>query len=592
MLKESFKTAEQKHKADMLKFAKSEEQRLYELENVGEFSIGPFKKDADLNFSATPSKITTMTKQEMPEVEQDDTPPEDTSHIPEAEDIIPQDLPYPRARLDVMLAYSNEFDPNDKGNAQRFQKLFGDKFRYVEKRKKWYMYNGKKWALCEDNEAETAMNHAITAIKQEIRQARVRAKGHEKGTRRYAFVEAIEKHYRASCSAGKVPGALSLARLLPEMQMSYYDLDGPTSAYLFNTGNGTYDFQAGTLRPFDREDMVGRGTEIIMGETSDCPKFLKFLDGVFLGKQDLVNYFLKVAGSAMLGIRKKNQEFYLFLGLEGSNGKSTLMDVLKAIFADYVATSQAYTWMAKTSYDSAKASPDIAELDNARLVLVSELPKDEAFNENLIKSWTGGDPIKGRFLNENLIDVRSCGTLILSSNHKPKIQLSDNSMWRRNKAVPFYAKFSNDSTNANDAGVTASANLGLLEELMEEAPQILRLLVEKCHEFMRDGIRDVPQAVTDCIKEYKESYDTVGQFVKEYCVRTDSKTVIETTEVYTAFKRWAMDHLGQTKPMQRKGFLESMARLGIKEGDPSKHHNARVMEGLVCNFPKPGELRF
>ena len=510
----------------------------------------------------------------------------DSPQIESSEDA--WDRPYSRDKLDRMTSRSMKFDPEDTGNAQRFEILFGPVFVYNTARKSWFFFNGRHWDQCKNGEAETAMHQTLMAIKDELAVVKAAADWTNEKSPSYLHMKKIQSHFKDACKAGAIGAALKIAQLMPSLKIEHEKLGGKESDHLYTVGNGTYNLKTNVLQPFNSKDYIYQHSDVPVADTSDCPRFKKFLSEIFMGDMELVAYYLRIEGASMLGGRKKHQEFYMFQGLAGSNGKTTLADVIKEAMGTYSVTSKYETWTdgngSAGQKDGSAHSTDLAELDNARRILVAEVPANVRFKESRIKSWTGGEEILARHLNERQIKVRSNGTLILSSNFRQKIDAGDSSMWRRNKALPFNAHFSNDSLTAENVNVTGVGNNNLLEELREELPQILRLLIDSCMEYQSVGLHEVPQAVKDAQALHKKSVDTVAQFIEECCTSEDGdKTFTKTGDLYKAYAKWVEQEQGQQTAMQRKSFVEAMARLGHKEGDQKKYSNARVIPRVVMH---------
>lgn len=82
---------------------------------------------------------------------------------------------YNLERLARMSFATSSFDDGDVGNAQRFEMLFGDVFKYCTEKKSWMFFNSKIWEVCKNSEAQTAMLNTIAAIKEELRVLKMQA---------------------------------------------------------------------------------------------------------------------------------------------------------------------------------------------------------------------------------------------------------------------------------------------------------------------------------------------------------------------------------------------------------------------------------
>lgn len=551
---------EQYRKSQFEKIEKEREKN-GEFETVGEFSLGELENKV--------AHIKEEIKEEVKKEIRDDIEYEEADNVmlsTSTRDTL-ANKPYSNMALTRMIFKTEEYNPGDIGNAQRFYELFGDKYRYVPAKDCWYYYNDKFWEMCENDEAMTAMMITIKdAMQDEIELAKVLTRGTpEKSPQRF-HLTALKKHYIASSASKKIASALKIAELMPEFKFKFENFDSMQSAYLFNCASGTINLKDGSIKPHSIDDNITKASKIELADTADCPMFTKLMNDITLEDRELVKYMQKMFGAAMIGERKKSQEFYLFLGVDGSNGKSTLMNIMSNIFGSYLVNSSAYTWIKKKDNNSASASPDVAKLAGARLVFAAELPKGEEFNENLIKSYTGGDVISTRGLYEKTFEFRPNGTLMLSSNHKPRIDAGDNSMWRRNKAIPFLAKFSGKTDNQN-----------LEEEMVSEYPQILKWVLDGCLAYQRESMKELPESVKKCLQAYKDSLDTVDQFIKATCVISSSdKDYTATGTLFEAYLKWNAAQ-GHKHNMIRKNFVESLKRLGLHEGEKTKFQNRSVV---------------
>jgi putative DNA primase/helicase len=80
---------------------------------------------------------------------------------------------------------------------------------------------------------------------------------------------------------------------------------------------------------------------------------------------------------------------------------------------------------------------DVAELFGARVVTAVEVGEGKRFNESLVKSLTGSDTVRARFLYESAFQFKPQFKLFLAANHKPVIRGTDEGIWRRVRLIPF-----------------------------------------------------------------------------------------------------------------------------------------------------------
>ena len=117
----------------------------------------------------------------------------------------------------------------------------------------------------------------------------------------------------------------------------------------------------------------------------------------------------------------KEQVLLLLYGV-GANGKSTFLETLRALLADYSAITDFTTFLKR---DSEGARNDLARLVGTRLVSAVEAEAGKPLAEALVKQLTGGDTVTARFLFKEFFDFRPQFKIWLAANHKPGINGSD-----------------------------------------------------------------------------------------------------------------------------------------------------------------------
>jgi hypothetical protein len=118
-------------------------------------------------------------------------------------------------------------------------------------------------------------------------------------------------------------------------------------------------------------------------------------------------------------------------------------------------------------------------------------------------------------------------TLVMFSNHRPRVQGQDEGMWRRLRLVPWDVTIPSEERDEH-----------LADKLAAEAPGILRWLVEGARIYLADGL-SAPEAVRAATDGYRASEDTVGQFLADVVTFTpdgqvSSSALIEAHDVWCA----------------------------------------------------------
>ena len=145
------------------------------------------------------------------------------------------------------------------------------------------------------------------------------------------------------------------------------------------------------------------------------------------------------------------------------------------------------------------------------LVVAQETEQSHKLNEALVKQLTGGDPLKGRRMNEDFWEFNPTHKLVLCTNHKPRVSGSDHAIWRRIKLIPFTVRFDGDRRDKS-----------MPDKLKAERQGILAWIVRGAVQWAAEGLHD-PETVRIATAEYQSSEDVIGRFAAERCITGDGE---------------------------------------------------------------------
>jgi len=227
---------------------------------------------------------------------------------------------------------SAHFNLTDYGNAERLVKQFGDKIRYSPERGLWLIWNGKYWEWDRGN---------VKMAKKAAREIY-----HEAGDETDDKIRSkLVQHATETERQARLDSMIKSAESEPEMAIMLDELD--KDRWLLNTSLGTIDLTNGTVKrhdsadlitkiapiDFDSADLITKIAPIDFDPDAECPLWMKFLNDITDGDEDMVNYHQLIFGVCLTG-DMLNQIFFYLYGL-GQNGKSTLTDKLLEVTGDY-----------------------------------------------------------------------------------------------------------------------------------------------------------------------------------------------------------------------------------------------------------------
>jgi len=336
--------------------------------------------------------------------------------------------PMSDAEVEQIVGNAGRYDPNankpftDLANAERLVGMLAGSARFEHKSGAWYLWSGKNWARDEQRrmtEYAKAVAELVLAEAKACPDAE-----HRKGAIRQALLVQ---------SSGRIGSMVTLAQSAPGIPIEFDELD--RHPHLLNVRNGTIDLRTGELRPHAQADLISQFLDLEFRPDALCPEFGKFLDEVFCSDSELIGYLQSVFGYAATG-ETKEQCFFLLHG-DGANGKSTLLNAIRATLGDYAKHTPTETLLVRNG----SSSNDLVRLAGARFVTASEANADQKLAEAFIKQVTGDEPMTARFLFKEFVTFMPQFKLFLATNHLPHLSGNDPAIWRRVRTVPFNRRF-------------------------------------------------------------------------------------------------------------------------------------------------------
>jgi putative DNA primase/helicase len=276
-------------------------------------------------------------------------------------------------------ATSSENDLTEAGNAARLVERFGMDFRYVIEWAEFIVWDGTRWKR--DPEGLGLMQFA----KQTANSIHDEARAFDDVEK----AKPVSKHAYNSRSARALAAMVRLAKDEPGVAVNAEDLD--TNHWLLPCPNGTVDLRTGELCKSRREDMC----TMLAGVPYDSGATLSETSAVFLGwvtrdRDDLAGYLQRALGYTLTG-DVSERLLFLMLGPKGSNGKSTLLALVRHILGDYSKrTGMATLERQQFSRDASAPAEHIVRLKGARIVTAVESEEDMQLSAAKLKELVGG----------------------------------------------------------------------------------------------------------------------------------------------------------------------------------------------------------
>lgn len=434
------------------------------------------------------------------------------------------------------LASAWRYEPRqhltDLGNAQRFVIRHGPNARYIPEFRKWMTWDGARWCFDEDGDAMRLAKETALSL-----YAEAAAEGDDRHR------AALGKWAAQSEGERRLKAIAELAKTEPGVPIRAGALD--REPLLLSVANGVIDLKTGALRAPRREDYVTKRAHVEYRPGARCPTFDAFLDRIFEGNLALIEFVQRAAGYSLTG--DTGEQCLFLLWGSGMNGKSTLVNALRAALGDYATQADPAAFMVR---DRSGPSSDIARLRGARLVAAVETEDGQRLAESLIKQLTGQDTVTACFKYQEHFEYEPQFKLWLAANHKPVVVGDDFAIWRRIHLIPFTVQIPE-----------AERDRALPEKLRAELPGILNWALAGCLAWQASGLAP-PEEVRSATASYRREMDLMQDFLDQCCV-TGPTLRVGSSQLYAAYKQWA-EETGH-RPMSQTKFGRKIAERGLEK---------------------------
>lgn len=318
--------------------------------------------------------------------------------------------------------------------------------------------------------------------------------------------------------------ASGLKEAQPMLEIEPKELD--SDEFLLNTPSHTYDLRNGIGTPMEPDPAHFITKQTTLNPSDEGVDIWKdMLDTTFKKDKELIEYVQRVAGLSAIG--KVYVEALIIAYGEGRNGKSTFWNVIARVFGSYSGNISADVL---TVGNRRNVKPELAEAKGKRLLIAAELEEGMRLNTSNIKQLCSTDEIYAEKKYKDPFGYIPTHTLVLYTNHLPKVGAIDEGTWRRLIVIPFEAKIEGKSDIKNYA-----------DYLFDNAGgAILKWIIEGAGKVIKDDFKiKLPKKVKEAIQTYKENNDWLNHFLTECCEIDESYTA-KSGEVYEEYRAFCI----------------------------------------------------
>ena len=437
-------------------------------------------------------------------------------------------------------------DYSDVGQATVLAREYEGKLRYSPSTD-FLVYNGRFWeeskpkaqAVAQElttrqlEEAETEIKKATDEMMKNGAWELLASMGPKKAAMAFSSEQArsFQKYENATTyrnyaikrrDSKYITAALKEAHPMVEIDQRQLDAD----EFLLNTPSATYDLRIGLPSAHEHTpaDFITKQTTVDPSDDG-MDIWQDALETFFCADNELIDYVQEIAGLSAIG--KVCVEGLIIAYGEGRNGKSTFWNTLSRVLGTYSGNMSADTL---TVGCKRNVKPELAEAKGKRIIIAAELEEGMRLNTSNVKQLCSTDEIYAEKKYKDPFSFVPSHTLVLYTNHLPKVGAIDAGTWRRLIVIPFNAKIEGSSDIKNYADYLFNkAGGAILKWIMTGATRV----IEKDYHIVK------PAVVDAAIQKYKDNNDWLSQFLDE-CCDVGSGLIAKSGEVYNAYRSYCM----------------------------------------------------
>jgi putative DNA primase/helicase len=401
------------------------------------------------------------------------------------------------APLDLVAKLQDLHDASDTSIAELFCALHPDNYRYIRDAEYWMYWNKKAWAP--DVKHQELLN-CLGELRDGIRRLNSSAKTDIINQ----ILNRLSGTRTKACAVTAISQMADISTLSSDWDAHPHLIAFQNCVY--NTQTSQLIYNADAIRKLYLTQRISCKHDA----NAKCPKWLEFLSTIFLGDKDLIGFVQKLAGLSLSG--NVQEELLIFAHGEGANGKSTFLNVLSEIFADYHVDIDPSILIKSRTNDQRLKLENTANLRGKRLATANEIPEMSSYDDSIVKQLSSRDPVPYKHIYQSAGSFIPSHTLWVRANHKPRFNVNDGGMLRRLVLIPFAHHFPPDN------------RINRYEDtLLKEAPGILNWLIEGFEEYRKNGLGVYPESVSKALDEYRTECDVLGQFMQDCYMKMDGQ---------------------------------------------------------------------
>ena len=334
-----------------------------------------------------------------------------------------------------------------------------------------------------------------------------------------------------------------------------------------NYRNGVLDVFTGEFKPYDVSMGFRYSLPHNYSPKQDSPYFMDWLKDILCDEKQYIDTALDVMAYTLWP--EYDDHMFVMMTGDGRNGKSTFLNVIKAILGDENCSSVSLKQLVENRFAPAALDGKMANLSGESSGVI--LGHGEL---NILKELSAGGQIDVEHKGKQGYKMKNTAKLFFSVNRAPNFKENSEALRRRMIVIPFGKTIENMDPNIE-------------KRLIEEAPGITNMLVQRMKNIVQsnnntfkitrgNGLLQAAQ------QRMLSTYNSIANWAEETLIQTkDLSEHITVDDAYVYYKNWC-DKAGEfVQP--RKRFTRDMNDYYIADKN-LQYKNARHGEEITKVF--------
>lgn len=335
-----------------------------------------------------------------------------------------------------------------------------------------------------------------------------------------------------------------------------------SNPYLRCVENGVLDLRTGQLSPYNPDLLMSKRINVsYKPNTADNSPLLRQVLSAM--PEDAIDWAQVMFGQAMFGLQPASS-VVTFMHGSGSNGKSTIINLLKKTMGTYSSE------LSKSAFNfrSTDSKYALYRMRGVSQTILEEMPKGVNLDIDTLKEIAGTETIVARGVCKDFISFDNMLSVFVSTNHLPNMQAHDYGSRRRLAVLPFPYRFVSAEKHKQDPRPNDRMAYGsLTQEATSNTPLLEAFLawrVQGAVRWWKAGGQgryqleaNQPKSVSRATSQWIDSTNPVQQFFND-CLVKEEGYCAPVSNLYQVFKTWAEGYGHKNLRMDKGDFSNKM----------------------------------